>query len=589
MSVLPVRKISLVALRADSESIIESLHTVGVLHIDVTGESFADEKFLKRLSGNETKLHYVRKAVWFLKRFQAIPTAIPPKSLQAESLFEKVHSIRERCEFVDKRIIALKEAIAVYSPFGEFNHCLNALSAAGLIIKLAYVSDGEMNFITNCDAIHVVSSANSARHAVVLITRADADVGISTLDPPEQPLPVLRAELTKLETEAFALKEDASRWAYQLRKLETLAEKTEERVERLTELKKARDFDQLIGFSGYVLQRDVITLKQALDKHCVALSIEEPTEIDTVPVMLDNARPLRGFEAIVKAFTGVNYFEKDKTGIVALLFMFFGALCLLDAGYGFLLFLAGYVVAIKKSRDFGQVFMWTGAISTILGLLCGQVFGLTLAQDILLNIPPLLTLATDPMACFKFSLLVGVFAMTLTNMVAIFQNGIKTHATGSLLALLGVITLIVKESELFIGRFYDPAFVLNNVAIGFFSLSVLSWLLFPEPVFGKKKRVANILWMFYAGPLGLVQDVLSHMRLFGIALSGSILALVINKICALLPFPFGIVFAPIGHFTIFLLSLLSLYIHANRLIFLEFGTKCMSGGNIYFKPFSRRT
>jgi V/A-type H+-transporting ATPase subunit I len=148
---------------------------------------------------------------------------------------------------------------------------------------------------------------------------------------------------------------------------------------------------------------------------------------------------------------------------------------------------------------------------------------------------------------------------------------------------------VVRESGILVGRLYDPVYLLNAGAISFFSLSILSWLLFPEAVFGKERRIANILWMLYAGPLGLIQDVLSHMRLFGIALSGAILALVINTMCGLLPAPFGLMFAPFGHLIIFLLSLLSLYIHTNRLIFLEFGTKCMSGGHHYFNPFARRT
>ena len=39
----------------------------------------------------------------------------------------------------------------------------------------------------------------------------------------------------------------------------------------------------------------------------------------------------------------------------------------------------------------------------------------------------------------------------------------------------------------------------------------------------------NVLWTLYSGTTGFLQDVLSHMRLFGIALSGSIMALVVNE------------------------------------------------------------
>ena len=84
-----------------------------------------------------------------------------------------------------------------------------------------------------------------------------------------------------------------------------------------------------------------------------------------------------------------------------------------------------------------------------------------------------------------------------------------------------------------------------------------------------------------------MQDILSHMRLFGIALSGAILALVVNKIANMLPLAATILFAIVGHIFVFLLALLSLYIHTNRLIFLEFGSKSITGGHYLYSPFRR--
>lgn len=588
MSVLAVRKIAIVTLREYADVLMQTLQSAGVMHIENIADDFHHDVD-ERIDFSTQRKIRLEKTVNFLKQFLATPTAIPPKSLHDEELFVRAHDLCVQCDDIDQRIDEIKTTIMMLAPFGEWNENADSLREIGLVMKLAQLDDDDLARIKNCAATHVLGRNGKINLVVILVEDENVDVGVATFDPPKKSMPRLRTELGKLESLSADLKAESSRWAYQLRKLEAMLEKTSDEIERLIELKKAKADDRLIGLHGYVLFKNADTLKQSLADHCVALRIEEPSVDDIVPVMLKNPRPLRGFEAIVKNFTGVNYFEKDKTGIVALLFMFFGALCLTDAGYGMLLAITGYVVALKVHRDFGQAFMWTGVVATIVGLLCGQVFGLIFAKDIMLNIPPILSLAVDAMVCFKFSLLVGVMAMTLSNMVAIFQNGLRTHATGCVLVIFGGITLLIKESELFIGQFYDPAFVLDTVAISLFSLGALAWLIFPEPVFGKEKRIANILWMFYSGPLGLVQDVLSHMRLFGIALSGAILAMVINKICALLPFPFGIIFAPVGHFTVFLLSLLSLYIHTNRLIFLEFGTKCMSGGHHYFTPFSRRT
>jgi vacuolar-type H+-ATPase subunit I/STV1 len=70
-------------------------------------------------------------------------------------------------------------------------------------------------------------------------------------------------------------------------------------------------------------------------------------------------------------------------------------------------------------------------------------------------------------------------------------------------------------------------------------------------------------------------------------LSGAILALVVNEICTMLPFYIRIVFFLFGHSFVFCLSLLSLYVHSNRLIFLEFGSNCIRGGHFYYLPLGR--
>ncbi|HXW60497.1 MAG TPA: hypothetical protein VEK06_03065, partial [Myxococcota bacterium] len=326
---------------------------------------------------------------------------------------------------------------------------------------------------------------------------------------------------------------------------------------------------------------EIDALKKALSPYAVVLKIEKPQPGEAVPVKLKNPPAFRAFEAIVRAFTGISYEERDKTPLVFLLFGFFGSLCLLDAGYGLLLFIAGYIVAIKKHKEFGQVFMWTGAFSTVLGILCGQFFGLVFGQDIFKSWPPILSLATDPLVCFKFSLLVGLAVMGLSYVVALVQNGLKSNALGSFFGVLALSVMVLIKSDVIDTNIGVP------LALTAAGLMIISWLIAPEKVFGEKSKVANIVWTLYSGPVGLIQDIMSHMRLFGIALSGAILALVINKIASMLPLIFGAFFAVAGHFFVFLLALLSLYIHSNRLIFLEFGGKCMSGGNNYFSPFSR--
>jgi vacuolar-type H+-ATPase subunit I/STV1 len=120
-----------------------------------------------------------------------------------------------------------------------------------------------------------------------------------------------------------------------------------------------------------------------------------------------------------------------------------------------------------------------------------------------------------------------------------------------------------------------------------FILSSIFWIQFPEITFDENQKLANIIWTIYNGYVGLIQDTLSHMRLFGISLSGAILALVVNEISSMFPIFFQIPFCLFGHMFVFCLSLLSLYVHSNRLIFLEFGSNCINGGHFYYLPLGR--
>jgi vacuolar-type H+-ATPase subunit I/STV1 len=121
----------------------------------------------------------------------------------------------------------------------------------------------------------------------------------------------------------------------------------------------------------------------------------------------------------------------------------------------------------------------------------------------------------------------------------------------------------------------------------FLILSLFYWIKYPEITFEEEQKLANIVWTIYNGVVGLIQDTLSHMRLFGISLSGAILALVVNEISCLFPIYLQVPFCIAGHIFVFGLSLLSLGVHTNRLIFLEFGSKCIEGGDYYYLPLGR--
>lgn len=542
--------------KISSHLVLETLQNAGLMHITPITEVKSKQAKIKKLIELEQFL---------------ISLAIDGH----EKIFDdnKVNEILslKKDYFANKdKTAKIKKTIDLYQPFGQFNESLD-LSQAGLRLELAILDEKKFEELKEQKLDYQLITYKDKIYYVAILCKKDDPVLF--LHPPEKSISQMTTELLNYEDKAQKIIDKIKEYNLNI-------ENIRNEYKLLNKIEEGKQVEQFVGFSGYILAQDTDRFKSLLQNKPVAIKIEEPSPKEDVPVKLKNPKLVRGFEAIIRSFSGINYFEKDKTTIIAWLFIFFGSLCLLDAGYGLLLFLSGYFLSRKNQKEFGQVFMLTGGFTTILGLLCGQIFGLQFAKDILLDIPPLFSLATDAMVCFKFSLAVGLLSMALTNLFSIYQDGAKNHALGSFLIIIAGLILIVEKAN---GINTQPYL---SIPLVLMSMGFLCWLIFPEPVFGHN-HIANVLWMLYSGPIGILQDVLSHMRLFGIALSGSILAMVINKIAMLLPYFLGLIFAPFGHFIVFLLSLLSLYIHTNRLIFLEFGSKCMRGGHNFFTPFKR--
>lgn len=583
MSIVKMRKVSLVAHKKEKEAILQILQNNGLMHITNIEQSkiFAQTKY------EEVLLEYnlVTHILDILSKFKAKKHDIPPKVKNFEETLSILKNIITDYDNITNNLELINKKIALYEPFGNYYDNPLVFNLINVSAKFAILDEKSYQLLTSEKVAFEILNKQKNIYYVVIFLEKDQKTSVGCIDIPKEINFFKEKEL--LEEKLKVISNNFSMWSYQYINIENYQKELANNCDRLLEEKKLWQEEKLIGLCGYIMQAKEEEFIKSLKNYSVALQIEDPTNNDEVPVYFKHNLFSQGFVFVLKTFSGLSYFEKDKTFIVSLFFIIFGSICLMDAGYGVMLTLLGYLLLIKKNNDIGKMCIWTGVFSTILGLLCGQVFGLVVSKDIFLHLTPVLNLATDSLACFKFSLITGVATLCLANLVIIYEVGFKTNALGNLCAIFAAISLLCSKF-IVVHSFYDVSLILQNTAYFLLIIALLSWSLFPENSFGKDKHIANVLWTLYASPVGLIQDTLSHMRLFGIALSGSILALVVNKISASMPFFIASVFVPLAHFVIFLLSLLSLYIHTNRLIFLEFGSKCIKGGQHYFTPFFRR-
>ncbi len=599
MSIVRMLAATIVGRTSDAEALLTAVQAAGLLHM--TPMRPPEELAVAHAAASGEPGDPVIEA----RRILHVRTAIARVPEQAPEGVERtvdeivVHAeelLRVR-EEAQSRLAASEATIAALEPFGDFDPAdLDRLEAAGADVTFARLTWNDWRALDLSDVPHAIASQTELDVCVVFFGAEAAELPVTPLRLPRVKLSDARSERDALHSLVLEMDRRLGSLTDELGRLDERRSMLADRVVVRQALDGGLDAGPLFAVRGYVPAEQQVDLQRAIAAFACVLQFEDPVPGEDVPVKLHQPAALAGFGAIVKAFSGISYWEKDFTPAVALLFLVFGSLCLVDGGYGVLLLATGLFLRAKGNRDFGTVFAFTGAFSILVGLVAGQYFGLVVGKDgFLEGHKPPTALASDPMVSFIFSLIVGLVGMTFSYATAIWQRGWKTNATGSLLFALGAIaTVVAKAAPGSVAAIVlssttpehnaQVGAALSLVGQGMFGLGVASWLVWPEDVFGKGSHVPNVMWTLYSGVTGLGQDIMSHMRLFGIALSGSIMAMVVNQIAGLFPLAVTVAFAVVGHFFVFVLSLLSLYIHTNRLIFLEFGSKCFDGGQRWYEP-----
>ncbi len=596
----------IVGRQAEAEAVVEALQEAGIVHVAPIELPSLDEEGLSRGATPSPDAADVRTIYSrLLQRLDALRSVAPaPARLQIRDctyleVGAAIDQLIERRARSLRKIEQLEAHRDLLAPWGNLKvQDVTALERAGVRVVFMAMGDQEWMHLDKSVAHAVASVRDGIRHVVLFDPPAEVEGQVVSV--PRTSLTDVMAQLEQTRAEVREAQRELGRYAHYGPLIAERIHALRDRMAVLEALDGGVSSGPLFAVEGFLPREQVVDLQHALEPFACAMHIKDAAPFDErVPVKLKNSGWFAGFESIVRTFSGMHYGEKDFTWAVGLLFVVFGSLCLLDAGYGLMLAILGVALRLRGAKAMGDVFALTGIISLVVGMMAGQFFGLIIGQTIMMDSRPLLTLASEPYHAFLFSLFVGIVSLAFSYSMAIWQRGWRTEATGSLLLVLASMAavyanLAAEFVHTLLSGDTPSAEVLalaeqwgNRVAAGLGAAALWGWIVSPGPVFGEDARLGNILWTLYSGTTGFLQDVLSHMRLFGIALSGGIMALVVNQMATRLPLPAAALFAVFGHLFVFLLALLSLYIHTNRLIFLEWGSKCIDGGSNFYSPLRR--
>jgi V/A-type H+-transporting ATPase subunit I len=318
--------------------------------------------------------------------------------------------------------------------------------------------------------------------------------------------------------------------------------------------------------------------------------VSEPATLEhRPPIQLKNNKFARLFEPVGDMFMPPHYSELDVTAFFSPFYMLFFGFCLGDIGYGATLLLIATIAkfvmpAMKKIRSLAQLL---GIGAMIMPLFSGTVFGLKISD----LFPATKDIFFDDLQMFYFALAFGglqiIFARAVHAFDQMRRSGFQ-HGLSSLgwTLLLIDAALMVAQSGLHIA--------IPPIAITVLLYTSIALILF----FSSLSR--NIFVRIGKGVTsayditGIFGDLLSYIRLFGLATSGGILGFVVNTVgsmCWDVPYVGwligGLIFL-IGHIAVLALSSLSAAVHPMRLTFVEFYKNIgFTGGGRMYRPLKK--
>ena len=344
---------------------------------------------------------------------------------------------------------------------------------------------------------------------------------------------------------------------------------------------------------GWIPEKRTEKVTAALDALGCAYDLTDPEPGDDVPVKLENNRFASCFEWVVAMYSLSAYGTFDPTFIMSFFYVLFFAMMFADVGYGLLLAVGGFLIPRllhmkpEKAAPF-RMFAFCGIGSIITGVLFGGYFGdmplaLIRAFNPEAELPSTLAIVVDPVAQPTTFLLIAL-ALGFVHLVAgqaikfaiVWKDSpVDAICDYALFWALygGLIMLIIVPS---VGKW---------IAIGAAAAIVLTG--------GRKEK--NILMRIPKGFLALYgvvsfgSDILSYSRILALALSGSVLAQVMNILGTMGSSPVAVVVGMIfvfiiGHTINLALSTLGSFVHTSRLQYIEFFGKFYEDGGRPYAP-----
>ena len=589
-------KYSFVVFHREVEAFLQKLQEIGV--VDVTRQkraidTYSMEKFEEIAKYNAAASALKRIKDEAVKAKQEIPAGKP----SCTDLLAHYTNMAAQKEQLKGKLAALKAEYADALPWGAFTReNFEALEKLSLVPYFYSVSaqkyDKEWE---NLCPIHILNEYNGKIYFAAIMEEGTKP----SLPLPDSSFPTISADI--LEQQIAECEAQAAEANNQLLALTNCVEELEAQKEELfnnldlylangASVKKADN--TIVIFEAFAPTEIDSQVTSFLEENNVYYLKEDAKEEDNPPIKLKNNFFAKLYEPIGELYMLPKYGELDLTMFYAPFYMLFFGFCLGDMGYGLILILAGLFVnfKVKAFANYGKLIAWLGLGTVIMPALSGTIFGAKLYE--IVPLPQNITeFFFNDMQMFWFAILFGIFQIVIARFIQSIYNFTKKNYRVALNALgwglsIAWATLAYASSE---AGFSYPSWV-NYIGFAALALIVLCGSDAKNPIV----RIVKGTFTLYDST-SVFGDVLSYIRLFGLATSGGILGFVINSISMTLgEVPYVgwllmVIMLIVGHTFVMLLSSLGAFVHPLRLTFIEFYKNAgFEGGGRAYNPLKKK-
>ena len=647
-----MRKLNLAAMRYDKDAILDALQKTRAAEITLHEEAENttipakdDAALLSRASDVESALSSLTKEAEDYQRDHSLKTNLLKDGFDVSySRFMAMKDCGEKADSIlreNGRLTAEKAALkaeyaaaereekiaGIYAfsnvPFAQFRGTKKAEISLGAIpaakeedfLAIAKKEENDTYFAfeklggTENFAVYAVAYLKSEKEkAEAILSSASfsyCPYAAQKTEDAETGKSLYERTLQKKEETEKALKKNAEEF-YALAKeipfLKTYSDYLAYEIEKENVSDDMRVTERAFLLEAYVPEEMTETVRAALEETTGACyyDFSEPTEGDNPPTLLKNDKIVRNFEDITNMYSVPNSREFDPNTVMGFFYALFMGFIIGDMGYGLAMMIGGGLLWYKnRARESGMkrlsaVFAFGGVFAVIWGVLFNSLLGLqvlpfTVMPDMQsdmwslagVNVPSVLVISME----------IGVaqiFVGYICRAVQCWRRGDvwggifdgvvwAIFSVGVCLAIIG----FIEESNL-------PALrKIGGITAGVSLLVAMLTAGRKEKFFGKLTKGFGAAY----GVINYASDILSYARLYGLLLSGAVIANIVssyamgfitggNAIVAVL----GVLLMIAGHIFNLAMSLLGAYIHDARLQYVEFFGRFFEGEGELFTP-----